>query len=72
MSKWNVCPHLLFILPENESKIWLDEQLMTSNIDEPILKRHILDSSKLKEFADETFKFVENDRKLYKQVENTR
>ena len=33
-------------------------------------KRQILDSSKLKEFADDNFKFVENDRKLSKQVEN--
>ena len=31
----------------------------------------ILDSSKLKEFADDNFKFDENDRKLSKQVENT-
>ena len=31
----------------------------------------ILDSSKLKEFADNDFKFDENGRKLSKQVENT-
>ena len=31
----------------------------------------ILDSSKLKEVADDNFKFVENGRKLSKQVENT-
>ena len=31
----------------------------------------ILDSSKLKEFADDNFKFDENGRKLSKQVENT-
>ena len=31
----------------------------------------ILDSSKLKEFADGNFKFVENGRKLSKRVENT-
>ena len=31
----------------------------------------MLVSSKLKEFADEKFKFVENGRKLSKQVENT-
>ena len=29
------------------------------------------DSSKLKEFADDNFKFEENDRKLSKWVENT-
>ena len=34
-------------------------------------KTTILDSSKLKEFADDNFKFDENGRKLSKQVENT-
>ena len=34
-------------------------------------RRQILDSSKLKEFADDNFKFEENDRKLSKWVENT-
>ena len=34
-------------------------------------KRQILDSSELKEFADDNFKFDENSRKLSKQVENT-
>ena len=34
-------------------------------------RRQILDSSKLKEFADDNFKFDENDRKLFKRVENT-
>ena len=34
-------------------------------------KRHNLDSSKLEEFADDNFKFVENGRKPSKQVENT-
>ena len=32
--------------------------------------RQILDFSKLKEFADENFKFDENGRRLSKQVEN--
>ena len=36
-----------------------------------ITRRQILDSSKLKEFADNNFKFDENGRKLSKQVENT-
>ena len=31
----------------------------------------MLDSSKLKEFADDNFKFDENDKKLSKWVENT-
>ena len=39
--------------------------------DKPITRRQILDSSKLKEFADDNFKFYENGRKLSKQVENT-
>ena len=34
-------------------------------------KQHILDASKLKEFADENLKFYENDRKFFKWVENT-
>ena len=36
-----------------------------------ITRRQILDSSKLKEFADDYFKFAENGRKLSKLVENT-
>ena len=34
-------------------------------------KRQILDSSKLKEFADDNFKFDENGIKFFKRVENT-
>ena len=37
----------------------------------PITRRQILDSSKLKEFADDKFIFDENGRKLSKWVENT-
>ena len=37
----------------------------------PITRRQILDSSKLKMFADDNFKFDENGRKLSKQIENT-
>ena len=37
----------------------------------PFPKRQILDSSKLKEFADDNFKFDKNGRKLSTQVENT-
>ena len=36
-----------------------------------ITRRQILDSSQLKEFADDNFKFDENGRKLSKWVENT-
>ena len=31
----------------------------------------MLDSAKLKEFADDNFKFDENGKKFFKQVENT-
>ena len=37
---------------------------------QPFPKRQILDSSKLKEFADNNFKFNENGRELPKRVEN--
>ena len=36
-----------------------------------LTRRQILDSSKLKELADDNFKFDENGRKLYYRVENT-
>ena len=37
----------------------------------PITRRQILDSSKLKVFADDNFKFDDDGRKLSKRVENT-
>ena len=37
----------------------------------PITRRQILDSSKLKDFADDNLKFEENGRTLFKPVENT-
>ena len=37
----------------------------------PITRRQILDSSKLKDFADDNLKFEENGRKLFKPVGNT-
>ena len=37
----------------------------------PITRQQILDSSELKEFADDNFILEENGRKLSKQVENT-
>ena len=37
----------------------------------PLPDRQILDSSKLKDFADDNLKFEENGRKLLKPVENT-
>ena len=37
---------------------------------QPFPKRQILDSSKLKESADDNFKFEENGKKFFKLVEN--
>ena len=37
----------------------------------PFPKQHILDTSRLKKFADDNFKFDENGRKFSKMVENT-
>ena len=37
----------------------------------PITRQQILNSSKLKDFADNNFKFDENGSKLSKRVENT-
>ena len=37
----------------------------------PITRRQILESSKLKEFADDNFRFYVNARKLSRRVENT-
>ena len=45
------------------------QQHHTWNIN-PLPDAQILDSSKLKEFADDNFKFDENGRKLSKRVEN--
>ena len=36
-----------------------------------LTRRQILDSSKLKKFADDNFRFDENGRKLSKRVENS-
>ena len=41
------------------------------NVFNPFTRRQILDSSKLKEFADDNFKFYGNGRNLSKPVENT-
>ena len=38
---------------------------------EPFPKRQVLNSSKLKDFADDNFIFDENSRKISKRVENT-
>ena len=38
---------------------------------QPFPKRQILDSSKMKEFADDNSKFNENEGKFFQRVENT-
>ena len=38
---------------------------------QPFAKQQILDSSKLKDFADDSFKLVENGGKFSERVENT-
>ena len=42
-----------------------------NEFDYPFPKRQILESSKLKQFADDNFTFEENGRKFFKRVENT-
>ena len=42
------------------------------HISNPFPNDKILDSSKLKQFADDNYKFDENDRKFDKHVENTK
>ena len=44
---------------------------MVNFVQYPFPKRQILDSPKLKEFADDNFKLDENGRKFSKWVENT-
>ena len=46
-----------------KEECWLSAFILT--------RRQILDSSKLKDFADNNLKFEENGRKLFKPVENT-
>ena len=59
--------------------IWIKWQLICSSLQTnldlhsyPFPKRQNSDSPKLKEFADDNFKFDDNRRKFSKSVENTR
>ena len=47
----------------------LDQSKILPSV-KPFPKRQILDSSKLKEFADDNIKFYENSRKFSETVEN--
>ena len=50
--------------------VYLWSCLRWGTLSKPITRRQILDSSKLKDFADDNFKFEENGRKLFILVEN--
>ena len=60
-----------FYLENHRTSFWLINQVEVKPIIQPFTRRQILDSSKLKEFADDIFKFDENGRKFSKWVENT-
>ena len=49
----------------------LDFAMVTKHHTEPFTKHQVLDSSKLKEFADDNIIFDENSIKLSKWIENT-
>ena len=49
----------------------IDKVLWLVKIFKPFEKRQILNSTKLKKFADDIFKYDENGRKFSKRVENT-
>ena len=68
---WTTCQFLY--LPLFISNVFFCQYLKCRPLvkNYPITRRQILDSSKLKEFADDNFKFDENGRKLSKWVENT-
>ena len=48
----------------------LDQTKILSSVN-PLPDHKVLDSSQLKGFADDNFKFEENSRELFKPVENT-
>ena len=61
MTKSCACPH---------SPVTTQSQVLTM-FSSPLPKQQILDSSKLKEFADDNSKFDENGRKFFKRLENS-
>ena len=63
--------HNVFRIPmfQGRSKLGLCGKELKCN--QPFPKRQTLDSSKMKEFADDNFKFDENGRKFHKRVEYT-
>ena len=64
----------LFLIPQCFPKPSIKEVLEVGIVWKrvyPFPKRQFLDRSKLKEFAEDNFKFDENGRMLSKRVENT-
>ena len=59
------------IVARHSSMILVDSLVCSRQKIHVLTRRQILDSSKLKEFADDNFKFDKNGRKLHKLVENT-
>ena len=59
---------LVFEMVENTA--FYSGSLIVGIVRQPITRQQILDSSKLKEFADDNFTFDENGSKLSKGVEN--
>ena len=54
-----------------KSGLWSDTGAQSPLVNTNFSKRQILDLSKLKKFADDNFRFYENGRKFFKQVDNT-
>ena len=67
VSKLQLNPHLYRLVVRETTP----SSMAASHFNPFITRRQILDSSKLKEYADDNFKFDENVRKLSKREENT-
>ena len=73
-SFWNRTSDLLFSMVLQSTKLATEARQQHRSLETasfPFPKRQILDASKLKEYADDNFKFDENGRKFYNWVENT-
>ena len=63
--------HSVFYPFRELSAIFIKFKIVVCKSENSFTRRQILDSSKLKEFVDDNFRFDENGRKLSKWVENT-
>ena len=68
ISFWKTYYNIIFCLCSLDSSQALEKWIIVDHY--PFPKQQILDSSKLKEFADHKFKFDDNYRKFSKWVEN--